>query len=81
MTRKKSETAALETNVKPAGEGVQTFQSGLYEWQYTDKEGKNVSMKRMGDVGADFAPMVRAETLNEAILYAHGWEAGYGAKR
>jgi hypothetical protein len=74
MSKPKTKMSRLNTTCTEAGIGRWHFSTGVFNWEWTGGVGFNL-FYRTGDAG--WTGCIYAKSLDEAVMFAHGWEMGY----
>lgn len=79
MAKLKTKKGPIETLATEVESGVWQFSTDNYDWRHTDRMGLNLLMAHKGE-GA-WQGCLYAKTLNEAIMFTHGFDCGVVAER
>lgn len=80
MAKQKTRECPMSTTATQPYPGCWLFATGRYEWEYhPDRMGLNLEVRRRGDI--TYEPAIYAKNLDQAVMFAHGFEGGYQAAK
>ncbi len=75
MAKPKIKYPAMDTCCTEFIPGIWSFVTGRHAWEYNTDPTVHKNVFRTTDKHRE--PVTNARTLAQAVMYAHGWEAGF----
>lgn len=82
MAKQKTKRSMMDTTATEVRPGVWQFKAGEHIWEWDSTHVRlNLSCARADDPGMEWTDMLFARNLDNAVMYAWGFNAGLSAGR